>query len=197
MREQRLSINRSLMFFDSIHTSVESRQTSAFKHLLPDGGVPGVAPEYVTFDKKQSNLWAYAESTVADNCGGMQMNKVSIDDNIRVSSSMARDDSVSKLSNNIKSLNEHVKQTRVGLVKYQEETLDEDELDQEGRACVEVVHEHLTKLKPLQNNFSAVMSSALSPEKGGTEDSGNLSMNYADEFGQAQIKDATLSKFAR
>ena len=56
---QRSLTNRSLMLFDSIHTSTESRMTSAFKHLN-SGRVDQASPEaqYVTFDQKQSNMWA-------------------------------------------------------------------------------------------------------------------------------------------
>ena len=83
----------------------------------------------------------------------------------------------------------------VGLYKYQEECLDEDELDQEGRACVqEFGPERSTNLWPIDRGISE--SDVMSSKKVGTE-SGNLSVNFCDEFGEMQTRDATHSKFAR
>ena len=88
------------MFIDSIHTSVDSstRNISAFK-LLPGGA----APEFVTFNKKQSSLWAYADTLNADT-KTMQILRASIDSNLRVSSSMALDESIYIRQSNLRAL---------------------------------------------------------------------------------------------
>ena len=83
-----------------------------------------VAGADFTFDQKTARLWALAENQPEDET----------DDNIRVSSSYDMDIAVnlSMRSERLRTIMMN-EPTRVGLAKYQEDTLQDEELDQEGK----------------------------------------------------------------
>ena len=106
--------------------STDSRQASAFKYF-PGATQKITAAENVSFDQRnQAALWAN---------GTISRNFDDADDNIRVSTSFAIDTNTSQefLSEHLQALQMH-QPIKVGLAKYQDDTLSDLELNQEGKA---------------------------------------------------------------